>query len=385
MMWWNFSTDADPGARSAGRIHQDGQDDVKVLQVAGPYLPVPPDGYGGSERVVDTLARELPALGIDLTTFTVGTSRTAGRIDYFFPREQAAADEAGVIARWDDADVNIQAGKAFARAHEYDFVHNHLSRGVIFSEACRTPMLTTLHSYAATGSTSDRIFASFPESNYVAISESQRRLAGHLNVIDTVPNPIPAEIWAAPPQVTDKGDYLLFLGRLSPLKGAETAIDLARRAGLPIVVAGAVFGSDRDYFDAVIRPRLASPGVEYVDNAAGPAKIALVSNARATIVPSRWNEPFGLSAIESMALGTPAVVALRGALPELVEDGVTGLVVENFEEEPAVLDRIDGLDRAVVAERSRRRFAPARAARAYVELYRRFQEDPQSAPPVRRF
>lgn len=354
---------------------------MKVLQIAGPYLPVPPGSYGGSERVIDSLARELPGLGVDLTTFTVGSSRTPGRVEFFFRRQQAEVDGAGVISTWDPVDVSIQAGKAFALAHDYDFVHNHMSHGVVFSEICRTPMLTTLHSYAATGSASDRIFASFPRTNYVAISDNQRRLATHLNVVATVPNPIPAEIWSERPHVEKPGDYLLFLGRLSHLKGVEIAIRLASGLQIPLVVAGTVFAADRPYFRDVVEPHLSAAGVDYVGSVAGRSKTSLISGALATVVPSQWDEPFGLTAIESMALGTPAVVSRRGALPELVEDGVTGVVVDDFNRSDAILDRIMRLDRSVVAERTRPRFAPATIAAAYLDLYRRLRGVEAPSPP----
>ncbi|MEV4118512.1 glycosyltransferase [Micromonospora sp. NPDC049645] len=345
---------------------------MRVLQIAGPYLPVPPGGYGGSERVIDSLACELTELGVELTTFTVGTSRTAGKMEFHFAEHQAPSDETGDFTSWDPAAPSIQAGKAFARAAEYDFVHNHLSQGIAFSEVCPTPMLTTLHSFAATGSKSDRIFANFPDARYVAISDSQRRLAPHLNVVATVPNPIPHETWRSAPEVTRRGEYLLFLGRLSHLKGAELAVGLAARWGLPLIIAGPVFPADRPYFHEVLEPLLDTRGVTYVGGVAGERKADLLRGALATVVPSQWDEPFGLTALESMALGTPALVSPRGALPEMVEHDVTGLVVPDFGHPDVTAEDVLALDRAVVADQARQRFAPAAVAASYLALYRRF-------------
>jgi glycosyltransferase involved in cell wall biosynthesis len=345
---------------------------VKVLQIASPYLPVPPDGYGGSERVIHSLALELTRLGIELTTFTVGTSRTAGRIAFHFPEHQSQTDKSGAFAPWGPEALGIQAGKAFAQAAEYDFIHNHLPLGVIFSGSCPTPMLTTLHTYAADGSPPDRIFANFPDATYVAISNSQRRLAAHLNVVATISNPIPDETWRTPAQVKRHGEYLLFLGRLSPLKGAELAVEVATELGRPLVIAGPVFPGDQPYFHDVLGPYLERPDVKYVGGVACARKADLIRGALATVVPSQWDEPFGLTALESMALGTPALVSNRGALPEIVEHKITGLVLDDFKRIDVTIDDILNLDRPVVAEHVRSRFAPAAIAMSYLELYQRF-------------
>ncbi|MFE4367920.1 glycosyltransferase family 4 protein [Streptomyces sp. NPDC056835] len=343
---------------------------VRVLQVLGPHVNVPPVVYGGTERVAESLAVELTGLGVEVTTFSVGTSSPTGRLAFHFEEPRTSSGKNGK-ASWDRVDDVIQAGKAFAMSGDFDVVHNHTEYGVPFAGICNTPTVTTLHGYAAEGTGLERIVNNFPDAGYVTISERQRSLCPHLRVLATVPNCIPEDVVGAKARATPGGAYLVHLARISAAKGSDLAIEAARSAGIPLVLAGPVFRSDKEFFESKIKPYLDGVSVDYVGVVSGEAKTSLLRDALATLAPIQWDELFGLSIVESMAVGTPVIAFRKGAFPEVVEESVTGFVVDDVRAMRAAIEQVGALDRGLCAAAARGRFAPSAMAKSYVQVYER--------------
>lgn len=339
----------------------EGRQPVRVLQVVGPHNDLPTAAYGGSERIVESLAVEMPSLGVEMTTFSVGTAKLPGRVAYHFDTAQTT---------WDRFDDVIQAGKAFAMAREFDVIHYHDVFGAPFASLSPVPLVTTLHSYAAGGNPLEKFVDGFPDANYVTVSASQRSLCSHLRVVATVPNCIPEDIVHEEFRAGTGGSYLVHLGRMCADKGTDLAVRLAREAGIPLVLAGPVFHPDVEFFAREIKPHIDGVAVTYVETVDGADKVQLLRNALAMVSPGRWNEPFGLSMVEAMAVGTPVLAYRAGSLPEVVDDGVTGFVEDDMPAMLARLDKVRVLDRGRCAATARERFSPCVMAASYLEVYR---------------
>ncbi|MER8072282.1 glycosyltransferase [Streptomyces sp. NPDC094034] len=335
---------------------------MRVLQVVGPHIELPTGAYGGSERIVESLAVEMPSLGVEMTTFSVGTTTLPGDVAFHFDTAQTT---------WDRFDDVIQAGKAFAMAQDFDVIHYHDVFGTPFASLSPVPFVTTLHSYAAGGNPLEKFVDAFPDANYVTISASQRSLCSHLRVVATVPNCIPEDVVHEDVRSGTGGSYLVHLGRMCADKGTDLAVRLAREAGIPLVLAGPVFSPDVEFFAREIKPHIDGAAVTYIESVAGADKVQLLRGALAMVSPGRWNEPFGLSMVEAMALGTPVVASRAGSLPEVVDDGVTGFVADDVPAMLACLDRVRVLDRGRCAATARERFSPRVMAANYLEVYRR--------------
>jgi glycosyltransferase involved in cell wall biosynthesis len=334
---------------------------VRVLQVIGPHLELPTAGYGGSERIAHSLAVELPALGVELTTFSVGTSSLPGGLAYHFDGPQTT---------WDRFDDVIQAGKAFALARDFDVIHYHDVFGAPFASISPTPLVTTLHSYAGEANPLEKYVDAFPDAGYVTVSENQRRLCAHLRVLATVPNCVPEDVVHEEPRTTPGGSYLVHLGRLCAGKGTDLAVRLARDTGIPLVLAGPVFDPDTEFFAREIAPHIDGRDISHLESVTGADKVALLRDALAMLAPGRWNEPFGLAFIEAMAVGTPVLASRAGSLPEVVEHGKTGLLADDLDGMRTQLDHIPSLDRATCAATARARFSPRATAATYLDVYR---------------
>ncbi|MFI2710823.1 glycosyltransferase [Micromonospora sp. NPDC018662] len=348
---------------------------LRVLQVIGPHVEVPPKAYGGSERVVESLAVHLPSVGVEVTTFTVGSSRVPGATAAHFPEPPARVDRNG-DRFWDRTDDLIQVGKAFELAAGVDVVHLHTEYGLPFAALSPVPVVSTLHSYAGEGGGLERLVDSFPQVPYVAISERQRGLCRHLNVVATIPNCIPQDVLDTSPHDRPGGDpYLLFLGAIDERKGPDRAVEVARALDRRILLAGPVSRSNRAWFDRRIAPHVDGRRVDYLGDVGGADKRRLLSGAAALLSPVRWQEPFGLVAVEAMAAGTPVVATREGALAEIVEDGITGFTVRDPADLTEAARRAMTIDRRRCAAHARARFDPVRMARAYAEVYRRARAD----------
>ncbi len=336
---------------------------MKIAQVAPLALRVPPQGYGGTERVVSYLTEELVRQGHDVTLFAGPDAVTAARL---------VAPHAG--APWPVKPANrwayevLQLERVFEQAEAFDVLHFHLGfTHLPVARRAPVPHLTTLH-WLLNYPELKPLYEEYREAPMVSVSEAQRGPAPMLNWLGTVYHGLPKDRYAL---CDEPGDYLAYLGRLAPAKGVEEAIEIARRAGMPLKMAGAMLDVDGSYFDEVVAPRLTDSDVEYVGEIDDRGKQALLGGARALLFPTRVRESFGLAMIEAMACGTPVIGFRRGAVPEVVQDGVTGFVVEDVAAAVEAVRRLGGLRRTVCRQVFEDRFTARRMAEEYMALYRR--------------
>jgi glycosyltransferase involved in cell wall biosynthesis len=337
-----------------------------VAVLAPPWFPVPPPGYGGIEQVVALLADGLAAVGHDVTLFASGDSAVKqARLASVFAR--APTEHIGETY-WD---IRHVLG-CLERAHEFDLVNDHSGMlAAAIGGALETPLVHTVHGPVGgePGRMYEQICALAPRLRLISISNSQRRPMPHLPWIASCPNAIDLALYRLEPS-RRRGDYLLFVGRMTADKGAHRAIAVAREVGAPLKLAGKCReAAEVEYFDRYVRPQLDST-VEYVGEVPHAAKIDLFQRARATLFPIDWEEPFGLVPAESMACGTPVVATNRGAVPEVVLDGTSGVIVDDHHEMARALERTDRLDPAAIRRYAEQRFAPARMVADYVGAFR---------------
>jgi glycosyltransferase involved in cell wall biosynthesis len=336
---------------------------MRIAQIAPPIESVPPTCYGGTERVVSYLTEELVRQGHQITLFASGDSLTSAEL---VPCTEKALRLTPAV-RDPIPYYMLMLDKVRERADEFDILHFHIDQfhfPLFRAMAERT--LTTLHGRQDLPDL-QALYRGFPEMPLVSISNDQRRPCGALNFMATVYHGIPATLHA--PRVQPGGNYLAFLGRICPEKGVDRAIRIAQASGLPLKIAAKVDKVDKDYFEETIVPLLDGPGVEFIGEINEHAKTAFLGDASALLFPIDWPEPFGLSLIEAMACGTPVVAFRRGSVPEVVDDGITGRIVDDAEEAIAALPEILALDRAAVRRRFEERFTAERMARDYVRVY----------------
>jgi glycosyltransferase involved in cell wall biosynthesis len=350
---------------------------VKIAQVAPLFEAVPPEGYGGTERVVSWLCEGLTSMGHDVTLFAAGGSHSSARL---IPcRDQPIRTDMGLCS--DASDHALMMDKVRERADEFDVIHFHTDiMQMPFFEERAGKTLTTLHGRLDLKGLPELLyrFSDFP---LVSISDHQRRAAPRANYIGTIYHGLPAESYA-PSYATDQ-EYVAFLGRFSPEKGPDKAINIALRAGIPIRLAAKIcpqLRANQVYYHDVIRPLLALPGVEYLGEISNREKSDFLRGAKAVLFPIDWPEPFGLVMIEAFACGTPVLAYGHGSVPEIVEHGVTGFVVENQAQAIAAARRIDRLDRQACRRLFERRFTARTMAQGYLAVYRQLLDTHRSQP-----
>ena len=335
---------------------------MRIAQISPLTEAVPPKLYGGTERVVSFLTEELVTLGHDVTLFASGDSITSAKLVSPWPR----ALRLDPTNRDPIAPHMLLMEDLRRRADEFDVLHFHMDYWPfsLFSRQ-RTPFVTTLHGRLDLPELQP-IFDMFPHVPVVSISNSQRRPLPQARFIDTVLHGVPEDLLTPQPV---RPEYLAFLGRICPEKCPDRAIEIARRAGIPLKIAAKVDRVDQEYFDAVIRPLLRGPGVEMIGEISDREKSAFLSGAVGLLLPIDWPEPFGLVMIEAMACGTPVVAFNRGSVPEVVDHGVTGFIVEDDVGAIAALDRLGTLSRRRVREQFEARFTARRMAEDYLDVY----------------
>jgi glycosyltransferase involved in cell wall biosynthesis len=340
---------------------------MRIAQVAPLYEPVPPRLYGGTERIVSYLTEELVRRGHDVTLFASGDSQTAARLVAVTERAMRLdASSREVLA----ANFSRQLGRIFRNADRFDVIHCHVDYlAYPFSDLVRTPTLHTLHGRLDLPYLGP-VFRDFPNVPLVSISDAQRApLASFsLNWAGTVHHGMPLDEF---PFVGHPGEYLAFLGRLSPEKQPELAIEVAKRVGMPLRIAAKVDANDREYFERVVGPLLDDPNIEFIGEIEDADKAAFLGGARALLFPIDWPEPFGLAMIEAMACGTPVIARPCGSVPEIVEDGRTGFVGDTVDDLVEAVKRIDTIERAECRRHVEARFSVARMVDDYEVLYRR--------------
>ncbi len=345
---------------------------MKIAQIAPLYESVPPRLYGGTERVVSFLTEELVEQGHEVTLFASGDSRTQAEL---FPVVEQAL-RLGQGCR-DPLSWHIQLLDEIARrAGDFDILHFHIDYlHFPLMRLLDVPHLTTLHGRQDLPDLAP-LYRHFPEMPVVSISDAQRHPLPEANWQATVYNGIPERLL---PYSSEGGDYLAFVGRMSPEKRPDRAIEIALRSGLPIRLAAKVDKVDEDYFENRIKPLLSYPGVDFIGEIDEHEKADFLGQARALLFPIDWPEPFGLVMIEALACGTPVVAYRQGSVPEIVEDGRTGFIVDDIESAVTAVDRLDEIDRRDCRDSFERRFSARRMATDYLRVYERLAE-PRQAP-----
>jgi glycosyltransferase involved in cell wall biosynthesis len=337
---------------------------MRIAQVAPLYESVPPKRYGGTERVVAYLTDGLVDLGHEVTLFASAESRT--RATLVPCRDQALRLDDGFKS--DLAAHILMLEEVRQRADEFDVIHFHvdLLQMPLFRDlAART--VTTLHGRLDIRDLPPFCarFSGFP---LVSISDAQRRALPGANWVGTLYHGLPKDLYR--PVASPAGDYLAFLGRISPEKCPDRAIEIARRAGMRLKIAAKVDPVDQNYFEQQIEPLLDHPLIEYIGEIGDAEKGAFLGNAKALLFPIDWPEPFGLVMIEAMACGTPVIAFRRGSVPEVLEDGRTGCLVEDLESAVEAVYKLDQFDRSAIRARFEERFTVQRMASDYVSVYR---------------
>jgi len=337
---------------------------VKIAQIAPLIESVPPRLYGGTERIVSYLTEELVALGHDVTLFASGDSITAANLVPCVPK--ALRLDASVI---DPIPYYmLMLDRVRQRADDFDVLHFHIDQfqfPLFRPIAGRT--VTTLHGRQDLPDLLP-LYLGFDDMPLVSISNAQRRPVPNANFAATIYHGLPVGLHR--PITQPRGGYVAFLGRISPEKRPDRAISIARALGIPLKIAAKVDRADEVYFRTQIEPLLDGSGVEFIGEINEYQKTQFLGEAQALLFPVDWPEPFGLSMIEAMACGTPVLAFRCGSVPEIIEDGVTGAIVDTMEEAIATLPRVIALDRKKVRQRFEQRFSATRMAKDYVGAYR---------------
>ncbi|MBI2738266.1 MAG: glycosyltransferase family 4 protein [Rhodospirillales bacterium] len=335
---------------------------MRIAQVAPLAESVPPKLYGGTERVVAWLIDELVELGHDVTLFASGDSRTRARLEpvwpYAFRLGRPRTDPVAVQA--------VLLETLAARARDFDVIHCHTD-WLHLPLLTRTgvPFLTTFHGRLDIAGLPE-VVRHFPDAPFVSISHNQRLPLAGASWLGTVYHGLPASSLHAR---MERGSYLAFLGRLTKEKGPEVAMRIARAAGVPLHIAAKVPKGDRGYFKEQLEPKIDGRDIQLTGEVNDETKEAFLAQAAALLFPIDWPEPFGLVMIEAMACGTPVIAFRHGSVPEVIDEGVTGFVVDDEEGAVRAVGRLAELDRRQVRACFERRFTASRMASEYVALY----------------
>jgi glycosyltransferase involved in cell wall biosynthesis len=354
-----------PATKPAGqRRGQKGVPRLKIAQVAPLFESVPPKHYGGTERIVSYLTEELVAMGHDVTLFASGDSVTTARLKPVCPRS-LRLDEQCI----DQTAHHVLMVEMLAQqAEEFDVIHSHIDYFPFpVLRRVSTPSLTTLHGRLDLPDLVP-LFKEFDDMPAVSVSHAQRAPLPWINWHATVYHGLPADLHSARDR---PGKYLAFLGRISPEKRVDSAIEIARRVGMELKIAAKVDKIDREYFETTIEPLLADPLVEYVGEIGEAEKDEFLGSAYALLFPIDWPEPFGLVMIEAMACGTPVIARSRGSVPEVTVQGETGFIVDGVEEAELAVYQVSSLSRRRCREVFEQRFTARRMAQEYLEAYQR--------------
>ena len=335
---------------------------MRIAVLAPPWFAVPPTGYGGIEWIVSLLADGLTTRGHDVTLFASGDSRTKAKLAAVFERAPSE-----LIGRSLPELEHVLS--CYERAYDFDVINDHTSPlaaglGALVS----TPVVHTIHGPldAELGAVYESLKTVSPNVGLISISLNQRRPKPDLHWVANIPNALDLEHYPCKPH---RGDYLLFLGRMNHEKGAHRGVAVAMELGLPLKLAGKVREPrEKEYFAEFVEPHLGEE-IEYLGEVNHGTKVELLQNARATLFPIEWEEPFGLVMIESMACGTPVIATRHGAVPEVIEDGRSGVIVDSWREIPAALERADAIEPMECRRYAEELFAPERMVADYERAY----------------
>jgi glycosyltransferase involved in cell wall biosynthesis len=335
---------------------------MRIAILSPVWFPVPPTGYGGIEWVVWLLAEGLVDAGHDVSLFAAGDSRTRAKLEFLYP--EAPSEMIG--RTWQDLRHTLHC---YSRQDEFDLINDH--SGLLAANiggALRTPLVHTVHGPldGEPGIAYQQLASIAPNVGLVSISMNQRKPLPDLNWVGNCPNALDFSVYPFRP---DKGEYLLFLGRMSADKGCHRAVAVAMEAGLPLKIAGKCREpKEIEYFKEFVEPHLSSE-IVYLGEVTHGEKVELLQHARATLFPIEWEEPFGLVMIESMACGTPVIATRWGAVPEVIEHGRSGVIVDDWRIIPAALAESDLLEPTELRRYAEQHFSPERMVGDYIAAY----------------
>jgi glycosyltransferase involved in cell wall biosynthesis len=344
---------------------------VRIAQVAPLFESVPPKGYGGTERVVSYLTEALVATGHEVTLFAAGDSQTGATLVPVVPRSIRLAVPRPDWLMWH----TVMLDRVFDQAERFDVIHFHIDfLHYPLARRCATPTLTTMHGRLDLPDLA-AVHRHFAEQALVSISDSQQRQMPEANWLATVHHGLPTDLHRL---VERPGEHFAFVGRISPEKRVDRAIEIALACDTPLRIAAKVDAADEAYFEREIRHLLDHPLIEYVGEIGEAEKDDFLGRARALLFPVDWPEPFGLVMIESMACGTPVIAYDRGSVAEVLDEGLSGFVVRNQDEAIAAARRVGEIDRRGCRRVFEQRFSAERMAGRYLEVYRRLQPGPRA-------
>lgn len=337
---------------------------MRIAQVTPLWERVPPPAYGGIELVVSLLTDELVRRGHEVTLFATGDSLTLAELESVHPR----AIRTDATVKEYQVYESLQLAQVYQRSHEFDIIHSHMGFAALpFAQFAKTPTVHTLHGVFTADN--EKLFSYARSQPYVSISNAQREPRLGLNCVATVYNGIDVDsykFYAKP----NNPPYLAFLGRLSPEKGPHHAIEIAKRAGLPLKMAGKIDVVDRQFYEEVLAPQIDGEQIQYLGEANHVQKNTLMGQAIATLFPITWKEPFGLVMVESMAAGTPVIGMRLGSVSEVIQDGKTGFLCETVDECIAALSRLAEIDRAACRQQVVEKFSVQCMTDGYEAVYR---------------
>ncbi len=345
---------------------------MKIAQVSPLVESVPPRRYGGTERIVHYLTEELVRRGHEVTLFASGDSVTSAELRAVWPHALRASRVNDSLAAH-----FVLLEQVFREIDRFDIVHFHTDYlHFPFSRRSSAPSISTLHGCQSNPDL-PALYREYSDMPLVSISDSQRRPIPHATWVATVYHGLPRSLYRFQPNPT--GGYLAFLGRLSPEKGVEDAIAIARRVDVPLKIAAKIDPLSKAYY-ARLQPQLSQPGVEYLGEIDDAHKDEFLGNALALLFPIEWEEPFGLVMIEALACGTPVIAYPRGAVPEILEHGTTGWIVHNREQAAAAVERLGELDRRACRKAFEERFSVERMVSDYLRCYDAVRNRRSAAP-----
>ncbi|GAP96782.1 glycosyltransferase family 4 protein [Leptolyngbya sp. NIES-2104] len=337
---------------------------MRIAQVTPLWERVPPPAYGGIELVVSLLTDELVRRGHEVTLFATGDSITLANLESVHPR----AIRTDPTVKEYQIYESMQLGHVYQRAHEFDVIHSHMGFATLpYAQFVKTPTVHTLHGVFTPDN--EKLYSYARSQPYVSISNAQRKPELGLNYAATVYNGIDVDsykFYAEP----NEPPYLAFLGRLSPEKGPHHAIEIAKRTGMTLKMAGKIDIVDREFYDEILAPQIDGEQIQYLGEANHVQKNTLMGGAVATLFPITWKEPFGLVMVESMAAGTPVIGMRLGSAPEVICDGKSGFLCDTVEECVAALERVKNIDRAACRQHVIEHFSVQRMADGYEAVYR---------------
>ncbi|BAY18461.1 putative glycosyl transferase [Anabaenopsis circularis NIES-21] len=335
---------------------------MKIAQVAPLWEQVPPPNYGGIELVVSRLTDELVRRGHEVTLFASGDSQTLARLAAIYPRALRLDSDVKEYAVYE----MLELSQAYQQAAEFDIIHSHVGIAALaLASLVSTPSVHTLHG----NFTKDNInvYSHHQKQAYVSISNAQRQI--NLNYVATVYNGIQLTDYPFIAQPKEP-PYLAFLGRFSPEKGPHQAIAIAKQTGWRLKMAGKVDAADSKFFEQEIAPQIDGQQIEYLGEINHTAKAELLGNAAITLFPISWQEPFGLVMIESMATGTPVIAINLGSVPEVIVQGQTGFICQNYEEMAAMIPAALKLNRHTCREHVKNKFSVTQMVDGYEAVYK---------------